>query len=256
MRLAAMIVGLFLALSTPAFAADAPKSTPVTLPSGKQVTIISVTQGHWGKEPVIMLNYRSQLPLDNNLALRQEADEIWDRFVSDAEHGGFQSAVISAHGAAAELNEKTYNFIYEKKAAWHAHEPDVTRLDEKLVRDLFARVDFQNDHKAINAFLLYIADDWKGVVPDDKGKPQKLDRTQMAKMAYDVMQQTTDYRHERAIQSITIAPDGLSAEVVSREVDAGKVNGAPFQVTHMSYDSVALKNNFLLFTRYRSEDVK
>ena len=95
----------------------------MTLADGNSVEIlaeapIQSTAGWSG----LMLKYRTAIPLTDVERLRQEAKEIWQRFVVDVERGGFETAIISANEPEAGFMIKTsrsYNFVFEKKdGAW------------------------------------------------------------------------------------------------------------------------------------------
>jgi hypothetical protein len=105
----------------------APAAEQLTLGSGKTVEILAVgpiqsTRGWSG----LMLKYRTLIPLNDLASLRKEVDEIWDRFVVDAEHGGYQTAIISANEpekGSIVTTSNSYNFVFEKKdGSWRTLE--------------------------------------------------------------------------------------------------------------------------------------
>jgi hypothetical protein len=90
----------------------------VTLPSGKQVKVLSVgpvmyTSG--SKDKTLMLSYQTDLKVSDKAALKKEVDEIWPALKEDAEKGGFTSAVIGAnevpHGWILKEGNSV-NFVY------------------------------------------------------------------------------------------------------------------------------------------------
>ena len=71
----------------------------VTLGSGRTVTHVIV--GHFvvpNESPVIRLRYQTELALDDTVALRAEALELWPRFRIDVERGGYVNAAFLAEG--------------------------------------------------------------------------------------------------------------------------------------------------------------
>jgi hypothetical protein len=57
----------------------------------------------------LRLQYQTLTPLADEAALRKEADEIWNRFVTDAERDGYQRGIITA-------NEPARGLIFRRKA--------------------------------------------------------------------------------------------------------------------------------------------
>src|ERR1700676_3427840 len=88
---------------------------PLTLGSGKTVEILEMGPLYLASgASALMLKYRTEIPLADLPTLRKEVDEIWQRFVVDAEHGGYQSAVISANEPPTGFivtHNSGYNFV-------------------------------------------------------------------------------------------------------------------------------------------------
>lgn len=107
---------VFLAACT----ASRPNYKLVNLPSGKQVKVLGVVPIHFSASPpALMLQYQTDYKISDKAELRQEVDEIWSFFKTDAERGNFTSAVISAnevpHGFIVK-NGSAYNFVFNKNA--------------------------------------------------------------------------------------------------------------------------------------------
>jgi hypothetical protein len=117
------IISRWVCIFSAAFILALPASAEqlLKLGSGSSVEILAVgplkTTAGWS---ALTLKYRTQLPLTDVPVLRKEADEIWDRFVVDAEHGGYENALISANGpetGSIITANKSFNFIFRRRTA-------------------------------------------------------------------------------------------------------------------------------------------
>lgn len=79
-------------------AAKTATGRPLTLEPGKSVAILEVGPFLGKGWSGLMLKYRTAIPLHDLVALRQEVDEIWERFGAEVEHRGYSTAIISANG--------------------------------------------------------------------------------------------------------------------------------------------------------------
>lgn len=96
------------------------RNQKVTLPSGKQIIIDAVGKIYYRKsEPGIMLQYSTNLDLENIELLQKEVDEIWSLFRKEADESGLNSVVISANSLQTKKlfisNRKTRNFVFIKE---------------------------------------------------------------------------------------------------------------------------------------------
>ena len=70
--------------------ATAPTYRTVSLPDGKAIKVIGVMPIHFSSgETSLMLKYQTDLKVDDTIALRKEADDIWSSFQRDAEKAKF-----------------------------------------------------------------------------------------------------------------------------------------------------------------------
>jgi hypothetical protein len=235
----------------------------VVLGSGKSVEIVSVgplisTHG-WSS---LMLKYRTAIALNDISALRAEADEIWDRFVVDADRGGYQSAIISAEGPEKGLLVKTfdsYNFVFEKRDGFwrtlESKESDQAKLNPDLVRGFVGRLDAAYENKNMNTLQLYMASNWTITInrADEKlSNPQMIDRPSFIAASRDVFAAASNIKHHRDISKISISQDGATADVESREIEEMTMNGHQLADVERSTDSFELKSGVLLWTQSTS----
>jgi len=232
----------------------------VVLGSGKSVEVLSVGPIKFaqGKQSALMLKYRTNVPINDLPALRKEADELWDKFVVDAEHDGYTHVVISATGpedGGLISHSKSYNFVYEKKdGSWRTLEQNLkeqAKMDEKTIRDFMDRLDWLHDHNEMNAFLLYFANDWVGTLASPSG-PVTINRMQFAQATYQNFSKTKDYQHRRQILKITMSPDGTTAQIESEETEQGIVDNKPQKMVSTSIDIIQAKEGNILFTKSKS----
>ena len=233
---------------------------PLTLGSGKSVEILGVgpvvsTQG----ESALMLKYRTLLPLKDVPTLRKEVDEIWERFVVDAERGHYQMAAISANEPAKGFIitwENSFGFVFEKKdGSWRtleSKERALAKLDPSFVREFVERLDTATDHNNMNALLLYMADDWTGTStsPDEKAPAlETMDRLKYVGSARATFAAATRVQHHREIISISVAEGGTTARVESRETLEATIKEQQIAVVERSTDLFELRDNVMLWTK-------
>lgn len=105
----------------PATASNAQEPVKVvTFPSGKQVKVISVVRLMFTEaKPGLMLNYQTDLSLDDVPALEKEADEIWSGFRIDVEKAGLGTGIVRANEKSSEFivtTSRAYGFVYQRDA--------------------------------------------------------------------------------------------------------------------------------------------
>jgi hypothetical protein len=107
-----------------------PPASLYTLPSGKQIKITGRGRMHFTKGPdALVMNYETDIPIDDKVALRKEVDEIWTLFKIDVERAGLTNAAIRVthpEGSGLITHAKGYGFVFEKRADgnWHCLEDD------------------------------------------------------------------------------------------------------------------------------------
>ncbi len=235
-----------------------------TLLSGKTITIISSGPVQMAKgPPVLMLKYRSAIPVSDMPALHREADEVWDRLAIGAEKGKYQQAVVSANGPEQGMivkHSQSYNFVFQKQnGSWRAldfQSPQSAKLTEPMARDAMARFDAAVETKEMNAALLYLGDNWALTITY-KGKtprpPATQNRMQFATSTYQVLNKMKDFKHTRRIGKVTISPDGKQAQIESDETESGTMDGKALAMTEHSVDVLGIAGNSLVFTKTSSE---
>jgi hypothetical protein len=252
----ALLANLFLTIVQ-----DARADENVKLGSGKSVAVIAIgpTVSTYGWS-ALTLKYRTTIPLDQTIALREEADEIWDQFAINAEKGGYQAAVISANepaqGSIVQSNQG-WNFVFKKvDGSWRTLEAQSrTKLDGNFVKEFMARLDWAHDHNEMNALLLYMANDWTASLSDETRagtKGQVLNRMQFVSVEHSALSEMTDHRHTREILSVKIGNNGTTAQVLSRETSQMTISGHKVGGVERSADIVQLAGNLVLWKRSES----
>ena len=100
------------------------------LPSGKEIKITSTGKMNFSNsDPALVLNYQTDISIDNKTALRKEVDEIWDVFQHDVENAHLKAGIISAthvEGTGFIKSGNSYRFVFVKRddAKWHCLEDD------------------------------------------------------------------------------------------------------------------------------------
>jgi len=100
------------------------------LPSGKEIKISGMNRMDFpNSDPALVLNYQTDIPIDDKTALRKEIDEIWDVFQKDVEGAHLKAGVIRAthiEGTGVVKSGKGYGFVFVKRddGKWHCLEDD------------------------------------------------------------------------------------------------------------------------------------
>jgi hypothetical protein len=114
----------------------APHAPLYTLPSGKQVRILSVIPAYFPQgPPTLIMTCETDIRIEDMAALRKEVDEIWEIFRKDVESAHMTMAAIRmTHNEEPGLMTvvglitvgKGYGFVYEKRAdgKWYCLDDD------------------------------------------------------------------------------------------------------------------------------------
>jgi hypothetical protein len=104
--------------------ASAPPSQARTLPSGRTIQVLGVGTINFPEGgPALMLKYETGIDIKDQAALRQEADEIWVDFRTEAERANVASAILSANSKPRGVlmqQAQGYNFVFQRDStgAW------------------------------------------------------------------------------------------------------------------------------------------
>jgi hypothetical protein len=122
---AAIVIGALAVVALPMAGCGGrgPNVTVKTLPSGREIKLLSMGRVYFAKDsPALILNYRTDIPIDDVPKLEQEVTDIWSVFQVDADKSQLTSAFISAHetpkpiGLSFVTTDRSYNFGYRKSA--------------------------------------------------------------------------------------------------------------------------------------------
>jgi hypothetical protein len=80
-------------------------------------------------DSALVLNYQTDIPIEDKVVLRKEVDEIWGVFQKDVEAANLKGGVIRAthlEGNGLVQNGKGYGFVFVKRedGNWHCLEDD------------------------------------------------------------------------------------------------------------------------------------
>ena len=100
------------------------------LPSGKEIKITGMGKMDFpNSEPALVMNYLTDISIDNKVALRKEVDEIWGVFQKDVENANLKAGVIRAthvEGSGFVKSGQGYGFVFVKRddGKWHCLDGD------------------------------------------------------------------------------------------------------------------------------------
>jgi hypothetical protein len=100
------------------------------LPSGKEIKVTSVGRMDFpNSDPALIMNYLTDISIDDKVALRKEVDEIWGVFQKDVENAQLKAGVIRAthvEGSGFVKSGKGYGFVFVKRddGKWYCLDDD------------------------------------------------------------------------------------------------------------------------------------
>ena len=100
------------------------------LPSGKEIKVTRMGKMDFpNNNPALVMNYLTDISVDDKVALRKEVDEIWSAFQKDVENANLQAGVIRAthaEGGGFVKSGKSYGFVFLKRddGKWHCTDDD------------------------------------------------------------------------------------------------------------------------------------
>lgn len=100
------------------------------LPSGKEIKVTSIGKmGFPNSDPALVMNYVTDISIDDKAALRKEVDEIWSVFQKDVENAQLKAGVIRAthvEGSGLVRSGQGYGFVFVKQddGQWHCLDDD------------------------------------------------------------------------------------------------------------------------------------
>ena len=95
------------------------------LPSGKEIKIKLIIKTDFpNSDPALLMDYLTEIPIDDKAALRKEIDEIWSVFQADVENARLKAGVIRAthnEGFGFFKSSKGYGYVFVKRddGQWH-----------------------------------------------------------------------------------------------------------------------------------------
>jgi len=259
MGLAVIVRWMWILLAVFAISGEA-DAGQIRLNSGKSVVLLAMGPMLGQGWSALQLKYRTSLPITDTNSLRNEADELWQRFVIDAEKGGYTSAIISANDSPQGFivtHNQSFNFVYKKaNGAWHTLEAESReRLDRKFVIEFVARLDAADLNSEVNSLALYIADDFVMAMSSEVpgvSLPPKINRAQFATGESATLNASKNHHQHREILGISISKDGLYATVESRESTELEIGNHHFANVVHYQDAFELRGPYMLWTKSNS----
>ena len=126
-KLASMLI---LIVAVACGATNGQGSKLLKLPSGKQIKVTGVGRMNFPNgDSALVMNYETDIPIEDMVALRKEVDEIWSVFQKDVDAAQLKTGIIRAthvEGSGFVKTGKGYGFVFEKRddGRWHCSEDD------------------------------------------------------------------------------------------------------------------------------------
>ena len=126
---------IFLLLASFSCGGNAQNFKSYKLASGKEIKVTGVGKmGFPGSDAALVMDYLTDISIDDKAALRKEVDEIWDVFQKDVENAHLKAGVIRAthvEGSGFVKKGTGYGFVFVKRAdeKWHCLDDDKKKSD-------------------------------------------------------------------------------------------------------------------------------
>src|SRR5258707_881774 len=112
-------IAIFLLVASAACGGAAQNLKLFKLPSGKEIKITGMGKTEFPNGPsALVMNYLTDISIDDKITLRKEVDEIWGVFQVDVEKANLKAGIIRAthvEGSGFVKNGKGYGFVFEKR---------------------------------------------------------------------------------------------------------------------------------------------
>ena len=238
---------------------NAASAGQLKLNSGKSIELLDAREAETPGGKALVLEYQTRISLDDLAALNKEADELWEKFVVEAERGKYQVATISAHapdkGDTAAKREP-FDTVYEKiNGAWRTRLHPAGKavpLTEAIIREFIDRQASAIEHNNTSALLLSTAKDWIVIVVDAESPNVELVRMNLDEFfaaTFRVQSLAEDFRFQYEIVDISVDRAAGTARVETRGTEKLTMNGIIFEVTARYTDFVELRDGIMLATR-------
>lgn len=234
----------------------------LTLNSGKTVLLLDAGEIESPDGRALQLEYETALALDDRAALHKEADELWEKFVAEAERGGYRAAVITAHAkrpAAGVAAQVPFDTVYVKIAgAWRAKLTPTgaaVPFDKATVREIFDRSFAASLHNNFKAWQLFAARDWSATIADALSPDSVIktyDVEQALSTAYEAYANASDKRLRYEILSVAVDAKAGRARVQSRWFETITLNSMVIKTVVRSTDVMELRDGRPLWTESRA----
>jgi hypothetical protein len=129
MRFKLSILSILLAVSS-GCGTTAQNYKSYKLPSGKEIKVTGVGKMDFpNSDPALVMNYLTDISIDDKTALRKEVDEIWAVFQHDVENAHLKAGAIRAthvEGTGFVKTGNGYGFVFVKRddGKWHCLDDD------------------------------------------------------------------------------------------------------------------------------------
>lgn len=112
-------ITLLVLLTCVACGSRSPNYKSFKLPSGKEIKVTGVGKMDFpNSDPALVMNYLTDISIDEKEDLRKEVDEIWAVFQKDVEIAKLKAGVIRAthvEGSGLVNSGKGYGFVFIKR---------------------------------------------------------------------------------------------------------------------------------------------
>ena len=123
-------IALILLAASFSCGSNAQNYKPYKLPSGKEIKVTGVGKMDFANsDRALVMNYQTDISIDDKEVLRKEVDEIWTVFQKDVENAKLKAGVIRAthvEGTGFVKSGKGYGFVFVKRddGKWHCLDDD------------------------------------------------------------------------------------------------------------------------------------
>ncbi len=235
---------------------NAASAGQLKLNSGKSVELLNARETETPGGAALVLEYLTRISLDDITTLHKEADELWEKFVVEAERGKYKVAIISAHAPDKDdtaTDRDPFDTVYEKiNGAWRTRlrpADENVPFNEATIREIFDRQMWANSHDNMNAWRLFVADDLIFFQESPEIGSLRLTLDQYLALVAEVRAAADQHSRQYETTNITIDRKSGSARIEGRLFQSVTLNGSVIDTKSRIAGVMELRDGNLLWTQ-------
>lgn len=177
-----------------------------------ETATLDVKPGDKRDDRTMYVDYTTQLPIRNYVALVSQVSQLWSHYREDAERGGATALMITAHGASQSDPPASFAFLIDDDGKWAKPEVHTLRTGKQVVV-----ISCVSDHDGA-LFIDYVT---------DLSLESGADLCDLAPEVLDVWSEFCALAEELSVQKAFVCPNSapLGGSLISFSFTRGKSGG-------------------------------